>query len=102
MACFLASVLPVRRTCRALELPGSTRVWLFRNGTLGTVGMYSNTDLEDFFENGDFALHIVGSDGTILRANRAELELLGYSAEEYVGHHIAEFHADAAVIDDML
>lgn len=27
-------------------------------------------DLEDFFENGTVGLHLVGSDGTILRANR--------------------------------
>ena len=27
--------------------------------------MLPSTDFEDFFENGDFALHIVGSDGTI-------------------------------------
>lgn len=59
-------------------------------------------DLEDFFENGAMGLHIVASDGTILRTNKAELEILGYSAEEYVGRHIAEFHADAPVINDIL
>lgn len=59
-------------------------------------------DLEDFFENGAIALHIVGGDGTILRANKAELDLLGYSTEEYIGHHIAEYHVDPPVIDDIL
>jgi PAS domain S-box-containing protein len=59
-------------------------------------------DLEDFFENGVVALHWVASDGTILRANQAELDLLGYARENYVGHHIAEFHADRPVIDDIL
>lgn len=59
-------------------------------------------DLEDFFENGTVGLHIVSSEGIILRANRAELELLGYSAEEYVGRHIAEFHVDAPVIGEIL
>ena len=48
------------------------------------------------------ALHWVGPDGTILRANRAELELLGYSPDEYIGHQIAEFHADQDVIGDIL
>src|SRR5205823_4913452 len=47
-------------------------------------------------------LHWVGPDGTILRANRAELDLLGYAAAEYVGHNVAEFHADADVICDIL
>jgi len=62
----------------------------------------SRQDLEDFFENGTVALHWVGADGTILRANQAELDLLGYSRDEYVGRHIAEFHADRAAIDDIL
>ena len=62
----------------------------------------SQRDLEDFFENGVAALHWVGPDGRILRANQAELDLLGYASEEYVGRHIAEFHADPAVIDDIL
>jgi PAS domain S-box-containing protein len=47
-------------------------------------------------------MHWVGSDGTVLRANDAELEALGYSREEYVDHHIANFHADQEVIDDIL
>ena len=58
--------------------------------------------LADFFENGAIALHLVGGDGTIMRANKAELDLLGYPAEEYIGRHIAEFHADPPVINDIL
>ncbi|WP_131003206.1 PAS domain-containing protein, partial [Klebsiella variicola] len=61
-----------------------------------------SADLEDFFENSAIGLHIVSSDGIIQRANRAELALLGYAAEEYVGRHIAEFHVDAPVIGDIL
>jgi PAS domain S-box-containing protein len=59
-------------------------------------------DLQDFFDNGAVALHLVGADGTILRANQAELDLLGYRAEEYVGRKITDFHADEAVICDIL
>jgi PAS domain S-box-containing protein len=62
----------------------------------------SQRDLEDFFENGAVALHWVASDGSILRVNQAELDLLGYTREEYVGRHIAEFHADPPVIADIL
>jgi PAS domain S-box-containing protein len=62
----------------------------------------SQRDLEDFFENGAVALHWVGPDGRILRANQAELDLLGYERDEYIGRHISEFHADAPIIDDIL
>ena len=59
-------------------------------------------ELTDFVENATVGLHGVGADGTILWANRAELEMLGYDAEEYIGHNIAEFHADRSVIEDIL
>jgi PAS domain S-box-containing protein len=62
----------------------------------------SEQELSDFFENAVVGLHWVGPDGTILRANRAEMEMLGYAPEEYLGHHIAEFHADHAAILDIL
>ena len=59
-------------------------------------------ELRDCLENAATGLHWVGADGVILWANQAELSLLGYEREEYIGHHIAEFHADTHVIDDIL
>ncbi len=59
-------------------------------------------ELDDFFDNATVGLHWVGPDGIILRVNQAELDLLGYTREEYVNHHIAEFHDDPAVIQDIL
>jgi two-component system cell cycle sensor histidine kinase/response regulator CckA len=59
-------------------------------------------ELIDFFENAAMPLHWVGADGTILRVNQAELDLLGYNREEYLGRNIAEFHAEEAVITDIL
>ena len=58
--------------------------------------------LTAFFENAPLGLHWVAADGTILRVNRAELEMLGYSAAEYVGCNIAEFHVDPAAIEELL
>jgi PAS domain S-box-containing protein len=62
----------------------------------------SEQELSDLFETASIGLHWVGQDGIIERANRAELQMLGYERGEYVGRHIAEFHVDGAVIDDIL
>ncbi len=62
----------------------------------------SEQDLVDFFENASVGLHWVGPDGTILRVNQTELDMLGYERDECLGHHIAEFHVDPPVIDDIL
>jgi PAS domain S-box-containing protein len=62
----------------------------------------SEQQLRDFIENAAEGLHWVGPDGTIQWANKAELDLLGYTAEEYIGHSIAEFHADPDSIADIL
>jgi PAS domain S-box-containing protein len=62
----------------------------------------SEAELTDFFENAAIGLHWLGPDGTVLRVNQAELDMLGYTREEYVGHNIAEFHADQKVIEDIM
>jgi PAS domain S-box-containing protein len=62
----------------------------------------SVANLRDFVENAPEGLRRVRPDGLIFWANRAELDMLGYTREEYIGHHIAEFHADAPVIEDFL
>ena len=62
----------------------------------------SEQELADFFDNATVGLHWAGPDGTILRANRAELTMLGYSADEYIGHGIAEFHVDRDTIEHIL
>jgi PAS domain S-box-containing protein len=58
-------------------------------------------ELEDFFENGPVGLHWAGPDGTILRANRAEMEMLGYPKEDYVGRRIGEFFFDHKKLEDI-
>ena len=62
----------------------------------------SEKKYREFAETASIALHWVSSDGTIIWANRAELEMLGYCSEEYIGHNISEFHADAPVLEDIL
>jgi PAS domain S-box-containing protein len=59
-------------------------------------------DLTDYVENAVVALHWVNRDGTILWANQAELDLLGFTSVEYTGRHVADFYADRPVIEDIL
>ena len=62
----------------------------------------SERDPNDFFENAAIPMQWVDAAGVIVRANRAQIELLGYAAEDYIGRNIGEFHVDAEVIGDML
>jgi PAS domain S-box-containing protein len=62
----------------------------------------STEKLRDYFETATIGLHWVGPDGTILWANKAEMEMLGYTADEYIGADIRRFHADQNTIQDIL
>ncbi|WP_116138751.1 ATP-binding protein [Trinickia diaoshuihuensis] len=59
-------------------------------------------ELADFVENAAEGLHRIAGDGTIVWANSAELDLLGYAYDEYVGHPISEFYVERAVIESIL
>jgi PAS domain S-box-containing protein len=59
-------------------------------------------ELTDFVENAPVGIHWIAPDGTILWANQNEIDMLGYDKEEYVGRHIAEFHVDREVAEDIL
>jgi len=62
----------------------------------------NDAELGDFFENAAVGLHWIGADGRIIRVNQAELDLLGYSREEYLGHRIEEFYLDTEAIREVL
>jgi PAS domain S-box-containing protein len=59
-------------------------------------------ELSDFFDNASVGLHWVGPDGIIIKANRHELEMLGYEPDQYIGRHIADFHVSKDVCADIL
>src|SRR4051812_21949820 len=48
----------------------------------------SQWELCDFLDDAVVGINKIGPDGRILEANRAELDLLGYKPEEYIGHHL--------------
>ena len=55
---------------------------------------FGTWDVGDFVLNAPVGMHEVGPDHRILWANMAELDLLGYSEAEYVGHRMSEFFVD--------
>jgi two-component system, OmpR family, sensor histidine kinase VicK len=59
-------------------------------------------ELTDFIENAAIPLHWVNGSGVIIWANKAELDLLGYAREDYIGKHISTFHADKKTSEDIL
>jgi PAS domain S-box-containing protein len=62
----------------------------------------SRKELADVFENAPVGLHLMSLDGRILRANRAELEMLGVTREDLTGRRWRDFHVDPKVADDLL
>jgi PAS domain S-box-containing protein len=59
-------------------------------------------DLAEFLDHAPIPIHSIDASATIVWANQAELELMGYRADEYIGRPIAAFHADPSVLEDML
>jgi len=62
----------------------------------------SEQDLREFFDNATVALQLVDAAGVIRRANQAQLDMLGYSVDEYVGRPLAAFVEDPATVEPML
>jgi PAS domain S-box-containing protein len=97
------------RTKLLLDASGAFQDEIDLNGSVSSLSLAAvanllqeEKELRDFVENAAVAMHWVAQDGTILWANKAELKLLGYSREEYIGHSILEFHVDEPVIEDIL
>jgi PAS domain S-box-containing protein len=62
----------------------------------------SEAELTDLFGNAPVGIHCADADGRIVLANKAELDMLGWSREEYVGRRFAEFHLDPDVAEELL
>ena len=57
------------------------------------------SELADILENAIEGVQQVGPDQKILWTNKALLNLLGYTAEEYVGHRLGDFHCHHHVFE---
>jgi PAS domain S-box-containing protein len=62
----------------------------------------SERELNNFFEHAPVGVRWMSPEGTILRVNQAELKMLGYPQDEYVGRSLSEFCVDRRAVDDLL
>jgi PAS domain S-box-containing protein len=119
MLAVLKTGIPIHAVEGLIERPDGSRIWTIahiepvkdENGRIvGAISCFHETaeipfgteTFEDLFENAIMALHIVAADGTILRANAKEMQMLGYLPDEYIGRNIAEFHVDQTVVHNIL
>jgi PAS domain S-box-containing protein len=61
----------------------------------------SQQGISDFIENAPIGMNWVDREGITVWANRAELEMLGYDREEYIGKPLMDFHIDKKAIEDI-
>lgn len=59
-------------------------------------------ELVDFVENAPVGLHWLSPEGHVIWANRAQMEMLGYKHDEYIGRHLSEIHTDSQVAQGIL
>ncbi len=59
-------------------------------------------DFEALVGNANVGIHCVDKDGFIIYANQRELENLGYTRDEYIGHHVSEFEVDKGELQKLL
>ncbi len=62
----------------------------------------SQNELMDFFESAPVGLQWVDEDGNIIWANATQLEMLGYSYDEYIGHKISDFCQNKQILLEVL
>jgi PAS domain S-box-containing protein len=119
MASVLRTGIPIRGVEGKVERPDGSTIWAMvhiepvrdaNGGIAGAINCIHETtalhhaedEFDDFFEDAAVGLNLISANGTILRANPAELEMLGYNADEYIGKNIRDFHLDRAAIEDVI
>jgi PAS domain S-box-containing protein len=90
----LRSVSYLQHKAQMLEREQSERVEAERFLSL------RQKELADFLENAAEGVQQVGPEATILWANPAQLRMLGYSADEYIGHPLSDFYVERKQFDE--
>jgi PAS domain S-box-containing protein len=77
-----------------LELAASHAGVVMRSRNAEDAAAQGERDLAELVDAAPVALQSIAPDGRILRASQAQLELLGYPRQLYVGRNFAEFFAE--------
>jgi len=62
----------------------------------------SSISFAEMLDEAPIGIHCVDAKGNIQWANRTQLNMLGYEPDEYIGHPVAKFHVNTAVLDSMM
>jgi len=92
----LAAICQLQQRAQALERE------IVRRKSTEALLAHREHELSDFLEGAPQAIHSVDADGVIVWANRHELEMLGYSADEYIGHAIDDFYVDRRLAQSLV
>jgi PAS domain S-box-containing protein len=57
---------------------------------------------DKFLDNSPVSIHFVNADGMIIWANQKELDVMGYTRDEFIDRPIMSLHTDKLVIFDIL
>jgi PAS domain S-box-containing protein len=93
---------PVRDARR--RLIGFSTIARDITGERRTIGLLARREheLQDLFDEASVGIILTARDGTVLRANRAFLELLNRKPEQVFGRTLAEFHPEPDAVSKML
>jgi PAS domain S-box-containing protein len=92
-----AESLEERMTIRMAEaafLAERVEIMKLDRVSVDTALAVSQQGISDFMQNALIGIHWVDKDGMVVWANHAELEMLGYESEEYIGRSLHDFHVD--------
>ncbi len=102
---FISHVFPVldaagtaRFICRiSLDISDRKRAEAelkYLNQELENQIMERTREALDLYDNAPCGYHSLAADGTVLRVNKTELDILGYAAHEYIGRRLSQFMTD--------
>lgn len=99
----LSTALPASTTSRPSVGP-EAQTWVDAVSSSSADLVTDGEFLRDAFDRVPVAIHVIAEDGSVVAANRRDIDLVGASddPDQYVGRHVRRIYADQDVVDDFL